>query len=75
MLIFKLAAVTCVIYLAVVAVIQAAVIALTRVIGGLFISSTQSKLAAAALFGSVWLVSFLSSWRIVVTPVLSRIPR
>ena len=75
MLILRLAAVTCIFYLAAAVVIEATLIALTHVLGGIMFLSTRPRLAGIVLFGSIWLVSFLLAWRIVVTPISAKIPK
>jgi len=75
MLMLKLAAVTCAFYLGAVILMVAALIALTRGMGGVFIASPHPKLASTVFFGIIWLVSFLLSWRIVIVPVFQRLPK
>ncbi len=73
MIILKLAVVTCAFYLAAAALMWAATIVLAHLLGGFGYSVT--RWGWAALFGTVWLTSFLLSWRIVVTPILAKIPK
>jgi hypothetical protein len=67
----KLALVTCAFYLGISLLIDAVTlgIAMWRVGFAMFLSRT----GWVVLFGLVWLVSFLLSWRIVVVPILARL--
>jgi hypothetical protein len=69
----KLALVTCVFYLGVAILLDAGIFSMALWKGGSSISATKS--GWTMLFGSAWLVSFLLSWRIVVTPILAQITR
>jgi len=72
MLILKLAAVTCIFYLLGAVVIEATIIELAHLLGGIIFLSTRPKLVSIVFFGSMWLVSFLLAWRIVITPVFAK---
>ena len=73
MLYTKIAFVTCAIYLVFSIILDVLGIAMAGWKGsfGLFFTKTGWVL----LFGLVWLVSFLLSYRIVVSPILARIHR
>jgi hypothetical protein len=72
MLILKLAVVTCILYLAAAVVIEATQIALTHLLGMIGFFSTRPKLVGIVFFGTIWLVSFLLAWRIVIAPVFAK---
>jgi hypothetical protein len=72
MLILKLAGLTCAFYLAAAVVIEATIITLSHLLGGFGFFSTRLRLVGVVFFGTVWLVSFLLAWRIVVTPIFTR---
>jgi hypothetical protein len=67
----KFALVTCAFYLGIAILIDGATFALAHWKGSFGLSA--SKTGWIFFFGAVWLISFLISWRIVVTPLLARI--
>jgi hypothetical protein len=75
MLVLKLAALTCAFYLSVAVLIEATILGLTHLMGGIGFFAPRPKLVAGIFFGAVWLGSFLFAWRIVVTPIFARIPK
>jgi hypothetical protein len=73
MLYTKLALVTCGFYLLISILFDAALFGMALWKGGVLVTATKS--GWLAFFGIAWLLSFLLSWRIVVTPVFSRLHR
>jgi hypothetical protein len=71
MLYTKLALVTCGFYLAVSILLDGAVFGTAWWKGSASVSATKS--GWLMFFGLAWLMSFLFSWRIVVSPILARI--
>ena len=67
----KLALVTCAFYIGVAILMDGALFAMAIWKGssGVF----ASKIGWVVFFGAVWLVSFLLSWWIVITPLLDQI--
>jgi hypothetical protein len=61
MLILKLAALTCVVYLFISILAQAVEIAVIRLMGGI----TYSVFVLAVFFGLVWITSFIIAWGIL----------
>ena len=74
-LLTKFALVTCAVYLGIAVLIDGAIFCMARWKAlGVFVQGGRSALPGGlAFFGAVWLVAFLISWRIVVTPLLARI--
>lgn len=73
MLILKLAAVTCAFYLVIAVFIEAAAFSLAHLRGAFGFFAPRSAWIGG--FGIVWLISFLLAWRIVLTPVLTKIAK
>jgi len=69
----KLALVTCVFYVGTSILLDATIFGMALWKGGFSISAT--KTGWIVLFGSVWLASFLLSWQIVMTPLLTQIAK
>jgi hypothetical protein len=69
----KLALVTCAFYLGIAILIDGAIFGMALWKGGVGVFA--SKTGWIVFFGAVWLISFLISWRIVITPLLARIQR
>lgn len=71
MLFTKLALVTCVFYLGISILLDAALFGMALWKGSSAISATRS--AGLVFFGIAWLISFLLSWRILFAPLLARL--
>lgn len=69
----KLALVTCALYLGMAILMDSAFFGIALWKGGSSVSAT--KAGWILFFGATWLISFLISWRIVITPFLARIHR
>jgi hypothetical protein len=69
----KLALLTCCFYLAGTAAIQLVVFLIARLRGSFIIYATKS--GWVGLFGILWLVSFLASWRVLKAFTGNRLPR
>ncbi|HKW16290.1 MAG TPA: hypothetical protein VJO35_02155 [Terriglobales bacterium] len=72
MLYTKLALVTCVFYVGVSLLMDGAIFGMALWKGSFAVGA--SRTTWAVFFGAVWLVSFFASWRVVVSPLLARIP-
>jgi len=73
MVVVKLAAMTCVFYLGSAVLMEALLVLLAHVLGTAGFSLSRS--GWMVLFGMVWLASFLLAWRVVIPPILARIPK
>ena len=73
MFILKLALITCAFYLAVAILMEAVLLVLAKVLGGLGVF--MPRLGWIVIFGSVWLASFLLAWRIVMRSLTARMPK
>jgi len=69
----KFAAVTCAFYMGLAALAQAGFLLMARLTGMGGIMVTRSRWLI--LFGTMWLASFLLSWRIVIAPVFVKLPK
>jgi len=73
MIVVKLAAMTCVFYLGSAVLMEASLVVLAHVLGSAGLALSRS--GWMVLFGIVWLASFLLAWRVVISPILARIPK
>jgi hypothetical protein len=73
----KFAFVTCAIYLGIAILIDSVIFCLARWKGFSFLVQKGASALPGGLvfFGAMWLLAFLISWRVVVTPLLARINR
>lgn len=69
----KLALVTCAFYVGIAVLLDAAAFGMAVWKGGFVYALTRT--GGLVLFGVTWLISFLLSWRIVMTPLLARVAR
>ncbi len=74
MFILKLAAVSCAFYLAAAVLREAVIFMISHFYGGMG-GFFPKRWGWIFIFGSVWLVSFLRAFRIVVTPALTKAPK
>jgi len=71
----KFAFLTCAVYLGIAILVDGGILCLGRWKGySFFWAKGSSPLPAGIVFfGAMWLLAFLISWRIVVTPLLARL--
>jgi hypothetical protein len=69
----RLALVTCAFYLGIAVLMDATSFAIARWRGGFGVYLTRP--AWMVTFGLIWLLSFMLSWRFIMTPILARFPR
>ena len=72
--ILKLAAVTCLLYFGVTLVMQTAFWAASTWFSQGAVLVSARPVGWVIVFGIIWLASFSLAWRVVVAPVLSKIP-
>lgn len=70
MLFTKLALVTCAFYLGFAALLDSIQLIAAVKTSGFFVYS--SRIGWLGFFALVWIISFLVSWRLVITPLLTR---
>jgi hypothetical protein len=73
----KFAFVTCAIYLGIAILIDGAILCVARWKGFFFgvVKGTSVLPGGLVFFSAMWVVAFLISWRIMITPLLARINR
>ncbi len=74
MLLTKLALVTCAFYLGLNILMEATVFGIAVWQGGVLFGF-RSRTVVTLFFGLMWLLSFGLAWRIVITPILAKIPK
>jgi hypothetical protein len=69
----KFAFVTCAVYLGIAILVDGVIFCVARSKGfSFFVTKGASVLPVVVFFSAIWLLAFLISWRIVMTPLLAR---